>query len=374
MTKKTLTAALAAALITAGAVTAAAPAQAAVQLEIPAVTGQSPVGREVLHLVDGDRVDPWTGKGPRELMVSMYYPARPGGGSTAQYMTTEEARLLLRGQKRDQPGAAEMVSATKVNAKTGAAPARGRHPLVVLSPGFTLPRGLLTGLAEDLASRGYVVAAVDHANESYGTAFPGGRITTCVACDKVKDGGLAKVAGGRAKDVSFLLDRLTGPRPAWPYAKMIDKSRIGMAGHSIGGNAAAQVMAEDRRVRAGVNLDGTFFTPVDGLKRPFMMVGTRSGHSPGGVDASWDRSWPELGGWKRWLTVEKTGHLSFVDLPVLGAQLGMVDPAAPLSGRRSGEIPRAYVGAFFDRHLKGEKEPLLDGPTEDNPEVAFHRP
>jgi predicted dienelactone hydrolase len=39
-----------------------------------------------------------------------------------------------------------------------AGPGRSR-PLIVLSPGFTNSRSALTGLAEDLASHGYVVAA-----------------------------------------------------------------------------------------------------------------------------------------------------------------------------------------------------------------------
>jgi hypothetical protein len=57
---------------------------------------------------------------------------------------------------------------------------------VVLSPGFTLNRATLTTLAEDLASKGYVVALVDHAYESFGTTFPGGRTLTCVACETVE--------------------------------------------------------------------------------------------------------------------------------------------------------------------------------------------
>lgn len=84
----------------------------------------------------------------------------------------------------------------------------------MLSPGFTMPRSSLTTLAEGLASRGYVVAAVDHAYESDGTVFPGGRTLTCKACEQVfPDGSLHRVSDGRARDVPFVLDRLTGPAP-----------------------------------------------------------------------------------------------------------------------------------------------------------------
>lgn len=49
---------------------------AAVRIELPRPTGPYGVGREILHLVDRDRPDPWVpSAGPRQLMVSMYYPA-----------------------------------------------------------------------------------------------------------------------------------------------------------------------------------------------------------------------------------------------------------------------------------------------------------
>ncbi|TDE34107.1 alpha/beta hydrolase [Nonomuraea mesophila] len=358
---------------------AAAPAEG--RIAIPAPTGHHKVGRDVLHLVDRGRRDPWKPRaGARELMVSVYYPAR-GGGSAAPYMSAGEARLLLKGLKLDTRFELGQLAGVRTNARAGARPLGGRHPLVVLSPGFTLNRATLTTLAEDLASKGYVVAVVDHAYESYGTAFPGGRLLTCVACEKAESAPseaasrklLAKAAAGRAADLSFVIDRLT--HGAWK--RSIDPRRIGAAGHSLGGNAAASVMARDRRVRGGVNMDGTFFAPVPkrGLGgRPFLMLGTESLHSPGGDDTSWPRDWRRLDGWKRWLTVAGSGHFTFIDMPILGGQVGMTDPSVPLPGDRSGEITTAYVGAFFDRHLRGKRPSLLDGPSDANPEVAFHDP
>lgn len=64
-------------------------------------------------------------------------------------------------------------------------------------------------------------------------------------------------------------------------------------------------------------------------------------------------------------------HFSFTDLPYLAGQLGLSDPAVPLSGVRGWHITRDYVAAFFDLHLRGIPQPILDGPTADHPEVAF---
>ncbi|MBG0827078.1 alpha/beta hydrolase [Planomonospora sp. ID67723] len=357
-------------------------------LSIPRPTGRYAVGRDILHLVDKERRDPWVATaGGRELMVSMYYPA-VNGGSPAPYMTTDEAGLLLKGLKLDTAFKAEQLTGVRVNARAGAPPVGGRHPLVVLSPGFSLNRATLTMLAEELASKGYVVALVDHAYESFGTTFPGGRTLTCIACDTIEEAPsdeaerklLGEAADGRGADISFVVDELTrtaGHPSGWKHRKMIDPKRIGAAGHSLGGNAAADAMAADPRVRAGVNLDGTFFSqvPQSGLgRRPFLMLGTKAHHSPDSVDRSWLPAWKRLNGWKRWLTVADSGHFTFIDLPVLGGQAGVIDPSAPLSGKRSGEITTAYVGAFFDQHLRGKRQPLLDGPSTANPEVAFHRP
>lgn len=393
--RRTLAAALAVTALLAAPVTAvAAPAApdapsatvTARAPELPRPTGRYAVGTEVLHLTDRSRTDPWVPEaGPRELMVTMYHPARRGGAGTARYMTTEEARLMLAERGLDDVVPPARVSATRTHARTGAPPAPGRFPLVVLSPGFGAPRATLTSLAEDLASRGYVVATVDHAYETTGTAFPGGRMITCVACERL-DGAeseeavhelLNATSTGRAADLSFVLDRLTGHRPAWRHARMIDASRVAAAGHSIGGSAAASVMLADRRFDAGVNMDGAFQerVPAQGLGgRPFMMLGTETGHGPGG-DATWDEGWPRLDGWKRWLSVKGSGHFTFTDIPVLGDQLGLpVDPDAPLSGDRSVLITRDYVAAFLDLHLKGRHQPLLNGPTPGNPEVVFQRP
>ncbi|WFB05989.1 alpha/beta hydrolase [Streptomyces sp. LX-29] len=351
-----------------------------VRLQLPRPTGPYAVGRDTLHLVDRDRRDPWVPTaGSRELMVGMFYPALPRGGRPARYATVEEARLLLEAYGLDGVFPPETLSATATHGRFGARPVRGRHPLVVLSPGWGASAYTLTGLAEDLASRGYVVAAVDHAYESVGSAFPDGRTLTCVACDAARtEEDLVAATAGRGADVSFVLDRLTGPRPAWRHAGLIDRKRIGMAGHSLGGASAAATMAGDRRVRAGVNVDGAFHdgVPVDGLDgRPFMMFGTDDEtHRPGGRDRSWDEAWDRLDGWRRWLTVSGADHFFFTDIPVLQEELGASGAQPPLPGRRAMELTRRYVAAFFDLHLRDLPQPLLEGPTPAEPEVRFNAP
>ncbi|MFF8961026.1 alpha/beta hydrolase family protein [Streptomyces sp. NPDC014894] len=359
------------------------PAAAAVPadtLQLPRPTGPYAVGRSTKHLVDRSRTDPWTPTADgRELMVTLHYPAaRAGDGRTARYSTVEEAALLAKGQGIEALVPAERLSATRTHGLVGARPAKGKHPLVILSPGFTVSRYTQTNLAEDLASRGYVVASLDHAYESYGISLPGGRTLTCAACPVLESDWTkgSVVTATRAADVSYVLDRLTGKNPVWRHAGVIDGKRVGMAGHSIGGASAATAMARDRRVDAGVNMDGSFWEelPAEGLRgRPFMMLGTDDDiHRPGGKDTTWDRMWPTLDGWKRWLTVAGSDHFTFSDGPLISHHFGLPEP--PLPATRAVAVTRDYVAAFFDQHLRGEPQPLLSGPTAANPEVKFHNP
>jgi Platelet-activating factor acetylhydrolase, isoform II len=359
---------------------------------LPEPTGPYPAGITSLYLNDTSRPDPWAaGVNTRELMVSLWYPATPSDGRRARYMTPAESGLQLasRGITGLPP---DTLSTTRTNAVSDARPAGARRslPLVVLSPGFTHSRSALTGLAEDLASHGYVVAGVDHTYESFGTALPDGRVATCLARE-APGRDREEAAAGRAADVRFVLGELTGAHPAWPGAGLIDPSAVGMAGHSAGGAAAIAAMLADARIRAGIDMDGATAVPIpgEGLARPFLFLGRQSGYTPGsGGDATpgtrdwklrrgavitWERDWALLTGWKRWLVVAGAVHASFTDLALLAEQAGL-DTGAGLSGTRSLDITRAYVRAFFDQHLRGRPQALLDQPSPRYPEVTFCSP
>ncbi|MEH0468290.1 alpha/beta hydrolase [Streptomyces sp. B21-097] len=344
------------------------------QGRLPAPTGPYAAGEKVVHLTDASRLDPWVpSSGPRRLTVTMVYPAVPGTGTPAPYMTLAEAAGAI--QHRKLPASsgvtAQNLSHVTTHAFDGAWPQSGKYPLVVLSPGFEDPRMVLTSLATDLASHGYVVALVGHTYEDSGETLANGQTPPCAICDDPEALDFDSVTAGRALDVSFVIDQLTHGHTAWPLAHLIDKHRIGMAGHSIGGAAAAATMIADPRVRAGVDMDGTFHpAPRPGqINRPFLMLGAAANHSPGGPDTAWEQTWAALGGYKKWLTVAGADHTSFTDLDLLLEEAGF--PTPPLSPERGVTITREYVTAFFDRTLKGIHSPLLDGPSPNNPEVVF---
>ncbi|MBT2386238.1 alpha/beta hydrolase [Streptomyces sp. ISL-11] len=332
--------------------------------EVPAPATKTPLGTKTLHLVDTSRRDPWKpAAGNRELMVTLWYPALPSRNSPAPYVSKSLSKAFL---------GSDALAGVRTHSVTDARPAPRPRPLVVLSPGFGMSRITLTALGEDLASRGYAVAAVDHTYEAP-VEFPGGRIEKCEICE-TRD--LAGVARNRSKDLRFVLDRLTAPGSEL----RVDARHIGIAGHSIGGASAVRTMRDDRRVDAAVNLDGDFFTesPADDTDRPVLLLGAQRGRSAKGSD--WQENWEHLTGWKRWLDVADGGHLTFTDVPWIADRFGRPSQIPPeqvpgqlgtVGGVRATALTRGYVAAFFDRQLRGRPSPLLDRPSAAFPEVAF---
>nr|BEK70257.1 lipase [Kitasatospora purpeofusca] len=341
---------------------------------VPATSTHRPVGTTSARLVDRDRPDPWRPDTPsRELMVTFWYPTDSVRGAHAPYLSPELSTALYGGTE---------PAGVRTGAVDGARPSPGRHPLVLLSPGFGLSRTTLTALGEELAARGYAVAAVDHTYETL-VEFPGGRIEPCLVCGREgtdPDFG-ATASRARAADLRFVIDRLTSPGGRGPVRGLtVDPGRIAAVGHSLGGAAALEAMAEDRRIRAAANLDGSVWIPPTGLRsRPVLLFSAQLGGSPGAT-GNWEDTWKRLTGPRYWVDLPTAGHLSFSDehwvVDALGSRDQLPADSGPdlfgsVRGDRALAATRAYLGAFLDRHLLGRAAPLLDRPSRAFPEVRF---
>ncbi|MFD4634948.1 hypothetical protein ACFVYR_36230 [Streptomyces sp. NPDC058284] len=376
---------------------ATAPATA---VHLPAPTGPHDIGTVSARLVDRSRHDPWVRSQPyRELMISVWYPAAPdhagSGHRRARYMEPGAAARWDATAPHGIPRGAIDFAALRTHARQGA-PADtgdGRRPVLVYAAGAGDPRTWGTALVEEMASRGYVVVTVDHTYENPGVQFPDGSVKDDGPLRKAlaeaqKNNTLPKLLkrtlDTRVADSRFVLDRL-GSLPHG-LSRIVDRHRVGMFGQSAGGIAAAETMYEDRRVTAGIDLDGTLeynsephgtnLMPVarHGLDRPFLLMG-RAGNDRR-TEPSWRSFWSHSTGWKRNLTLRGSLHQTYTDLSallpqagvpgkVLEQNIGTVDPARAVAAQR------AYVAAFFDRWLRGTDDGLLDGPSGRYPEVEF---
>ncbi|MFE2105956.1 alpha/beta hydrolase family protein [Kitasatospora sp. NPDC059463] len=341
---------------------------------VPAPTAHRPVGTSSARLVDPSRPDPWRpDTASRELMVTFWYPASSPRGAHAPYISPKLSRALY---GLDEP------ATLRANAVADARPAPGRHPLILLSPGFGMSRTTLTALGEEFAARGYAVAAVDSTYET-SVEFPGGRIESCLACglEGTDPEFGAKSSRARAADLRFVLDRLTAPGRGGPVRGLsVDPSRIGAAGHSLGGAAALEAMREDPRIKAAADLDGSIWIPAgDDSGRPALLFSAGVGASPEATQ-NWEDNWKRFTGPRYWVDLPTAGHLSFSDEQWIIDDLGLRDQLPPdtyresfgtITGNRALAATRAYLGAFFDRHLLGRPAPLLDRPSRAFPEVRF---
>ncbi|GAA4985653.1 hypothetical protein [Kitasatospora paranensis] len=376
------------------------PSAAPVHLTLPAPAGPNQVGTVDLHLVDHSRPDPWQPGRSRELMVTLWYPAQPGrGGAPAPQLPAGTAAAFAQSlqQQFGLPLDTADWAGTLTHSRPGA-PARAGHgglPVVLYSPGEGGLRGQGTVLAEDLASRGYLVVAIDHTFESTAVEFPGGRVEK--ADPAVATALPGRLVGIRVADTRFVLDRLAdldaGGNPDAEHRRLpaglagqLDLAEVGMVGHSLGGATAAQVMHDDPRVDAAVDLDGGLdfgeqgpvgSVVADGLDRPFLLMNSAGWTHD---DVWWQPFWANLRGPHRNLQLSGAGHLSFTDLQVqlpqiadagrvpaaaVQAQVGTVDPASSIAAQR------AYVDAFLDRGVRRRDNHLLDGPSSCFPQVTF---
>jgi dienelactone hydrolase len=315
---------------------------------LPSPTGRFAVGRTSREWTDMARVDPYAAEpsAKRSLVTWIWYPRSavaeasaamyvpPAWEPAAQILGVETAGLTAH-SVADAPVAADQAA----------------YPVVFLSPSGYPPL-LMSGIAEELASHGFVVVGVNHTYETIVTPFADGR---SVAMNPAAiAGALGPQAGAhqevfrrradvcryKAADLAFLADRLHDLGNGDPLAGRLDLGRMAAMGHSFGGVAALQWCRDDPRCAAAINLDGAVWTEVGrvGVPRPVLQVlaphhefdvepdqAVEAGMAP---DPQWyitERAITFDG----WATVDRTGqpaysvvvtgatHLSFSDAPFL---------------------------------------------------------
>src|ERR1035438_4288984 len=135
-----------------------------------AARGAWPVGVRTLELVHAGQpdilhCDAASGKAPlynRRLKIELWYPAIIPAGMRQD--TVYESPM----PHSPQPGV-PVTFQIAGKALRDAPPAAGqKFPLVVVSHGYPGSRTFLTYLTENLASKGYVVAAIDHTDSVFG--------------------------------------------------------------------------------------------------------------------------------------------------------------------------------------------------------------
>jgi hypothetical protein len=264
---------------------------------LPAPTGPFSVGRITYDWVDPVRQEPLAHQpqAHRELMVDVWYPAEVSTGSKrAPYipdLATLQKSLGEAGLKKAFGDLYPSIVSLQTHAVENALFARSikRSPVLVFSHGGGVFRAHYTAQLEDLASHGYVVAAIGHTYDTIITVFPDGRVVPFSKEGSPPDGAsddeFIRYQDARkvvlAEDIRFVINQLGRYDKVAtlhaPFAGHLDLNRVGALGHSAGGEAAALACQTDDRIGACLNQDGAqnnlpFHRQSDGstMKEPFL--------------------------------------------------------------------------------------------------------
>jgi len=183
--------------------------------------GEHAIGVRTLEVVNRNQVDVLkaaAGQEPprydRKLTLEVWYPAEAQGSQSGAYRG-----VLLRDGKTQVTLHGKAVR----DAAPKRAAAGGAYPLVIVSHGYPGNRFLLSHLAENLATKGYVVAAIDHADSTY-----------------ADQGKFGSTLVNRPLDQLFVLnavDQLSKESGHFLNG-LVDASRTGLIGYSMGGYGA----------------------------------------------------------------------------------------------------------------------------------------
>jgi len=193
---------------------AAPPSQFGVDAPELARLGEFAVGVRTLVVVQRNQehvlaFDPVKGsflKSNRALTVDLWYPAEPSSGAQRESYTASFP---------SEPPADPVTFTVPGIAVRDAQPAGKGYPLVVISHGYSNSPAAMTWLTENLASKGYVVAAIRHEDPP---------IT-----DTAK---FAQPLLRRPLDIAFVTHTLKG---ILAREHLVDPARVALIGYSIGG-------------------------------------------------------------------------------------------------------------------------------------------
>ncbi|MFF2089535.1 alpha/beta hydrolase family protein [Paenibacillus sp. NPDC058174] len=384
--------------------------------KLPAPTGEFKVGTQTFLFVDPNREEIFgqAEEGKRELMVQVWYPAQAGTGKYAPFIPDTQI-LSYMAESYGLPGFTfQHLKYVSSHAYSGAeiSSAQTSYPLIIANPGYGSSRFLHTSQAENLASHGYIVAAIDHTYNTFATVFPDGRITTSTTDDlfspdhdyQTESSNRDKLGEVLTSDVALALDQFeliqSGQIPSYLKGK-IDLGHVGVFGHSIGG-ATAYDASYDPRIAVGIDLDGALYRLRDreSLGKPFLFINSESEFEKlkrvrdnrGYTDEELKR----MGNTREWmdqvtedkklelermresfhsggqlLYIENSEHLNFADVQFLSPIFKMLGVTGKIAPERADSVINAYMLDFFDRYLKNKGGSLMKGPDSRFPEVKF---
>lgn len=345
---------------------------------LPAPWGEHRVGVHTAVVVDSARQST-TADGrsvPRPVLVRVWHPTDSAATPPRAYMQG----VLAEAWRATLPVPSGWERTVAAHAVDGAPLARGngaRWPVVLFSHGRSWPVENYQILLEDMASRGWVVAAISHPGEEVTTRLPDGTEIPFAgpgwATEEERGAVLQGVVDEHVLDAAAVLDWLerqdTGPDG--PFAGRLDLADgVGYFGHSLGGASAAWTLQRDERVVAAASWEGQIYGDED---RPMTVDGPLM-YLVGGANRTElaGRHYRGNGAGRPVYEVVIHGawHASVGDLLHIYREYAPRDwherHRREITASRANQITGDFLHAFFSRYLRGDKTDLLhpDAPGE----------
>lgn len=354
-------------------------------LEAP--SGNNPVGTVMYHWIDTSRLEQTPGETNkyREMNVQIWYPAQLKGSMRQAPYIPELTGLSHYAKQRWHIPSFFLnyirLAKTYTYMEADIASNQSQYPVVIFSHGWPGSRYAYHYLVTDLASKGYVVAVVEHTYGTLATVFPDGRIMSQKAPSEFQLPAWDSIIDNVwAEDDRFVLDQLEKLNRGIMdkrFTQRLNLEETAIAGHSFGGDAALATLRKDKRFKVGISLDGSFYGSIQSpiaADQSFLWMCTDNYLNDLGLPKPSDKQLSEEGiqravykGWvdgfhrRRDQAVSEGGqilqlkgvkHSSFSDLflysPFLQWKAKAPDP------KQSHRLILKYVELYLDQHLKGQ--------------------
>lgn len=349
--------------------------------ELPEPNGPYTAGSTSTVLVDSNRDELFTTdpSDKREVPVRVWYPAQadPDAAPEGYWSDHPEYSRYLTEELGLPFFSLDHLKLVKTHTYRDAplSDAQETYPVIIFEHGYRL--GYLeqnTSIMETLASSGYIVVSLAHPYEAIAAPLAGG--DTALYAGAAKSAFFDSTAVQEksletwAADTEFVLDWLFNLQSAESLgflAGRLDLDHLGIMGMSFGGSTASLVCLSDERCKAGLTLDSPQYAAVQGgqLEQPFLFMVSGSGEYL-------ERSvYEQAAGPAYLVNIADSMHYNFTDLTLVSPFAQVIDFSGPIDGGQMIRIMNTYTMAFFDRHLKDQAAPLLNGISADFPEVTI---
>ena len=327
-------------------------------------SGPYQVGVTSRHWIDESREEIYTGDPDdnKSVTVWIWYPADVEEGmepspyleEPENYWAIDDLSMQL-GTTRAEVEAYMSTLVLPAYRDAPLASAMMQYPVVVyFDPLSGLPINQ-SAQVQDLASHGYIVISILHAygfDVSFGEQMSVG--------DASFDYSFVDWMDNALPDVSFTIDQLENLNVEEQFAQRLDLENIGLSGYSLGGSIAVMATAEDDRIKAAISQDGL---PPDfdfaSIHQPYLIFE---------ADGDFQDAFEQFAGPTYLISSDQLIHDSFSDDIYWPHNLDL--PPEIVDASRGTQIINAYVIAFFNHYLKGENQVLLQGTSDDYPEVS----